>query len=76
MLRTGAASAVMDGLSGSNGGPVLAEGHNLSAVANSHGLSIYLPSDTQFFSGYGDLRFSSDFPKWYGLVKAATGTGN
>lgn len=71
-----AANAVMEGLSGSSGGPVLAEAHNLSQVANSHGLSIYLPSSTQFFSGYGDLRFSRDFPNWNALVRRVAGIDN
>ncbi|MBI3948063.1 MAG: carboxypeptidase regulatory-like domain-containing protein [Armatimonadetes bacterium] len=68
-----AADAVMNGLSAADGGPVVAEAHNLSQVAGSHGLSIYLPGSTQFFSGYGDLRFSQDFGNWYSLVRRVTG---
>lgn len=67
------AAAVMQGLLGANGGPVLAEGHNLTDVRNSHGLSIYLPGPSQYYSGYADLLFCHDYPKWYQLVRTTSG---
>ncbi|MBI3945000.1 MAG: hypothetical protein HY321_03710 [Armatimonadetes bacterium] len=58
------AAAVIASLPAASGGPVVAEAHNGEAVADSHGLSIYLPGPGQFFSGYAGLRFAADFPQW------------
>jgi hypothetical protein len=67
-----AADAILQGWTADKGGPVVIEGHNLSAVANSHGLSIYLPSQSQYFSAYESLAFVRNHPKWGQLVKAIT----
>ncbi len=64
-----AAEEVLAALPGSRGGPVLFEAHAGSRVANSHGLSIYLPGPGQLFEGYGDLRFCRDFPAWKQLLE-------
>ena len=66
------AQAVIAGLPAANGGPVLAEGHNLAAVGGSNGLSIYLPGDSQFSTGYRNLRFCVDYPKWNQLLVTTT----
>ncbi len=63
------ADAVMSGISGTNGGPVLAEGHSLASVSGSRGLSIYLPGAGQYYSGYSDLRFSQDYPTWNQMLQ-------
>ncbi len=68
-----AADAVITAIPGSNGGPVIAEGHNLSSVAGSHGLSIYLPAAGQYVGNYGNLRFSRDFPVWNQLLRQVSG---
>jgi len=64
-----AAEEVLTALPGGSGGPVLFEAHAGSRVANSNGLSIYLPGPGQLFEGYGDLRFCRDFPAWKQLLE-------
>lgn len=65
-----AADAVMAGMAGTNGGPVIAEGHSGAAVDRSHGISVYLPSPTQYYTGYEELAFVKAHPKWGQLVRA------
>ncbi|HEX2998972.1 MAG TPA: clostripain-related cysteine peptidase, partial [Armatimonadota bacterium] len=69
---TNAADAVMQGLSVENGGPVVAEAHNSTAMQHSHGLSIYMPGDNQYYPSYKDLRLSSNYPNWMTLLMNAT----
>lgn len=65
-----AADAVMTGMAGTNGGPVIAEGHSATGVNRSHGMSVYLPSPTQYYTGYEELAFVKAFPKWGQLIRA------
>ncbi len=69
-----AADAVMQGIPGESGGPVLYERHNLPAVMNSHGLSIYLPRLGEFYGSYDSLRFNRDFPNWSRLLHDTAGS--
>jgi len=68
-----AADAVMQAIPADAGGAVLAERHNLAGVMGSHGLSIYLPQEGEFYGGYGSLRFCRDYPGWNSLAQAAAG---
>jgi len=69
-----AADAVMRGIPGESGGPVLYERHNLPGVMNSHGLSIYLPRLGEFYGSYDSLRFNRDYPNWSRLLRDTAGS--
>jgi hypothetical protein len=64
-----AADTVMAGVAGANGGPVIAEAHSPTTVDRSHGISIYIPSSTQYRTDYEDLAFVKDYPRWGELVR-------
>lgn len=51
---------------------VLYEAHTGTEVAKSHGLSIYVPTPTQYASSYESLHFTQDYPNWDALLKAQT----
>jgi hypothetical protein len=49
---------------------VLHEAHGGSSLADSHGVSIYIPGRSgEYFLGYTDLRFTQNHPNWWSLIR-------
>jgi hypothetical protein len=60
---------VMDAISDPAVGPILYEGHTGADVADSYGISIYVPASGSYVSSYAtSLTFSQDYPDWAWLL--------
>ena len=67
-LNPAAANAVKAALIGTNGA-ILQNGGG-SDEANSHGLSVYVPSPGNYLPAYGSLSLAADAPHWRQFLQA------
>ena len=66
-----AANALKTALVGTDGA-ILQNGQGSSDEANSHGLSVYVPSPGNYLPAYGSLSLAADAPHWRQFIQSQT----
>ncbi len=69
-LPSPAVSAACSQVQSAMGQAVVYEAHTSGSVSRSHGLSIYVPTPQEYYTGYTTLSFSRDYPNWANWLRS------